>query len=550
MIINEFSTEFGFSGFDKELEKYSNSELAMRKDPSLKRDRESTNSLRMAEGELIEIIGGNLIDISGVILDLNYRPINYGLEFPKVDTNLKLEEAFRKSRRGVGYHFKLSTNVRSFDQSNSLKDFTFDIDKEGVLKVNVPKSSPTGNIPYVSSVNFTSSDKQRSLNISPALPTKTEKIPVHLRDRKGKYVGKGPIIPKRETGIRFENISNNSYFSSTSNSGDKTVRVNTTKHHNIYAAAERLIANHIKKIHIPVVFLKEKTIDFAGQSIGPIPDISTEAEKYSIGSSFEVMYKEPAGGIDKDNNLTDVTNLFYSAVQVNPEVPAISTGGDTFAAGVLYDSDDQRQPVISNYFKTSDGDEGIKVSPSNTFENIVTHGGVSANVNLEGSLELSVGSDNVDNKSIVLDTAGSLIAWLGRDKAGRSAIVQSDGDILVNIGGSYTSGSDPNEKPIFNPGRFDLRVNVVDKGFYDSDVVRSKIGNKVEDDKPYSSDYIISISENGLVISGMKADAPMVIRNDGPLMLESASSKLILKGTQVETIEFGKPPTDDGRSRK
>ena len=47
----------------------------------------------------------------------------------------------------------------------------------------------------------------------------------------------------------------------------------------------------------------------------------------------------------------------------------------------------------------------------------------------------------------------------------------------------------------------------------------------------------------------MKAGAPMVIRNDGPVMMESASDKLILKGMQVEIVEFGKLPTDDGRSR-
>lgn len=544
MIINEFSTEFGFSGFDKELEKYSNSEIAMQKDPTLLRDRESTNSLRLGEGELIEIIGGNLVDIDGLILDLNYRPIDYGLEFPNVDTNLKLEEAFRKSRRGIGYHFKLSTNSRSFDRTSSLKDFIFDIDKEGVLKVNIPMSTSTGNIPYVNNVDFTSESNPRRLKVLPALETKREKIPVNLRNRDGEIVDdKPPGTPNRETGIRFENLANDSYFSSNSDSANKTVRVNTTKHHNIYAAAERLIANQIKKVHIPVVFFKEK-------SSGGGPDISDDPALYSNGSSFEVRYKEPKDGATKSNNITDVDNLLYSAVQVGPAAPAISTGGDTFVAGISYNQDDKRQPVISNYFKTSEGDDGVRVTSSNNFENIITHGGVSANINLEGSLELSVGKDNVDNKSIVLDTAGSLIAWLGKDKLGRSAIIQSDGEVLVNIGGSYTSSSNPNEKATFNPGRFDLRVNVVDKGFYDSKSSRSKSGSRIEDDSPYSSDYIISISENGLVISGMKAGAPMIIRNDGPLMMESASSKLTLKGMQVEVVEFARPPTDDGRSRK
>jgi hypothetical protein len=139
--------------------------------------------------------------------------------------------------------------------------------------------------------------------------------------------------------------------------------------------------------------------------------------------------------------------------------------------------------------------------------------------------------------------------WLGKDKNNRSMIFQSDGDVLVNVGGTYTSGNNADADAIFNKGRFDLRVNVVDKGFHDSPNSRSMIGAKFSDDAPYSSDYLISISENGLVISGMKAGAPMVIRNDGPLMIESSSDKVILKGSAVETVEFAKLPSDSGRSR-
>jgi hypothetical protein len=48
----------------------------------------------------------------------------------------------------------------------------------------------------------------------------------------------------------------------------------------------------------------------------------------------------------------------------------------------------------------------------------------------------------------------------------------------------------------------------------------------------------------------MKANNPMIIRNDGPLMMESASNKITLKGTQVEIVEFARPPTNDNRSRE
>jgi hypothetical protein len=554
LIINEMATEFGFSGFDKELEKIENSSSAARKYPNLSRDRESGNSLRLSEGELIEIIGGNLADINGLILDLNYNPVSYSLMVPSVDRDAKFEEAFRKSRRGIGYHFKLSTNSKSNDVSTSLKDFVFDIDKEGILKVNIPKSTGTGNIPYVTDINFQAKTGNRILGIASANPTIKEKIPVNIRDREGKVVDEKPVGNiYRETGVRFANTSNDAYFPISDGSGKSTIRINTTKHHNIYAAAERLIANYVREIQIPAAFSREKDLVVAGLSLGSIPEIPSDADSYSRHSTFEVRYQPTPTSADANdpNNKSDIKNNFYSTVAVSPESPAISTGGDTAIAGNIYSSNDALQPLISNYFKTESGPNGVNVSVDKSFPTeVVTHGGVSSNMNLEGSLELSVGKDDVDNKSIVLDTAGSLVMWLGKDKNNRSMIFQSDGDVLVNVGGSYdSSGSNPTIDPPFNPGRFDLRVNVVDKGFHDSTGNRIKSGNKVVDEAPFSSDYLISISEHGLVISGMKAGAPMVIRNDGPVMMESASDKLILKGMQVEIVEFGKLPTDDGRSR-
>jgi len=553
LVINEFSTEFGFSGFDNELKKIKDSELAAKKLPTSSRHRESTNSLYLSEGELIEIIGGNFIDINGLVFDLNYNPILSTISFPTVDSELKFEEAVKKSRRGIGYHFKLSTNASSKDESRLSKDFVFDIDKEGVLKVNIPRSSTTGNIPYLTDINFKSDTDPRLIGISPSHPTKEEKIPVNLRDRDGKIVGTNPPTLTRTTGIRFANQAGDAYFPSSDTSGKRAIRVNTTKHHNIYAAAERLIANYVTDISIPNAFVRENEFMVGSKSLGKLPEIPKQASEYSYHSAFEIMYDSTKtndkSGADDPNNKTDHKNLFYSTVAVSPARPAISTGGDTYVAGVNYGGESSQQPIISNYFKAEYGDDGIKLTTDKTFENIQTHGGVSANVNMEGSLELSLGADNSDNKSMILDTAGSLVMWLGKDKNNRSMIFQSDGDVLVNVGGTYTSGDNPDSDYTFNKGRFDLRVNVVDKGFYDSENSRSMIGAKYSDDAPHSSDYLISISEKGLVISGMKAGAPMVIRNDGPLMIESSSDKVILKGSAVETVEFGKTPSDSGRSR-
>lgn len=69
-------------------------------------------------------------------------------------------------------------------------------------------------------------------------------------------------------------------------------------------------------------------------------------------------------------------------------------------------------------------------------------GGRSVVLNLDGSLETSIGANTIDRVSWTLDTAGALIARLGRDRQGRSAIIQADGYVAVEIGGWDFIGED------------------------------------------------------------------------------------------------------------
>ena len=121
----------------------------------------------------------------------------------------------------------------------------------------------------------------------------------------------------------------------------------------------------------------------------------------------------------------------------------------------------------------------------------------------------------------MMDCAGSMLFWLGKDKEGRSAVVQTDGAVAINIGGQ--SGKE------FNEGRLDIRVNVNKKGTAEE---RLKGLDRT------NGDYVISVSKSGLVIAGMN-NAPMVIRNSGDLCLESTSDiKLIAGGSIIKKEEF------------
>lgn len=62
-------------------------------------------------------------------------------------------------------------------------------------------------------------------------------------------------------------------------------------------------------------------------------------------------------------------------------------------------------------------------------------GGRSGVINFDGSLELNVGANTVDRQSLWLDTAGGVVANIGRDKNMRSAAIGMSGDLYMQIGG-------------------------------------------------------------------------------------------------------------------
>jgi hypothetical protein len=297
----------------------------------------------------------------------------------------------------------------------------------------------------------------------------------------------------------------------------------------MYTAAERLIANIIEEINIPDIFTDEEG----------------RPEGLPVGKPFEVIIPDSLGIAEDSDNLAALQEFlpkrkrdfptFMSVVAVSPGLPAIDPGGNTLVAGRLYD-DNIKYPPFSNSFKSSIIAGEIE---SESIDNAKVVGGKSGSINIEGSIEASVGKDNLDLKSIVLDTAGSIIAWLGKDRNNRSLVMQTDGDVLFNIGGTYPGSQSPNQ-PKMTVGRFELRVNVTDKGF-----VTTNFGGTNPDisvNPRGQSDYIISISENGLVIAGAKFGKNMIIRNDGPILIESSSSSVTMKGTEIKSVEAGRRP--------
>lgn len=67
-------------------------------------------------------------------------------------------------------------------------------------------------------------------------------------------------------------------------------------------------------------------------------------------------------------------------------------------------------------------------------------GGRSGAINMDGSLEWNIGANTLDRQSLWLDTAGGMVWNIGRDKNSRSAIMNFDGDLIMQVGGFGVSG--------------------------------------------------------------------------------------------------------------
>lgn len=67
-------------------------------------------------------------------------------------------------------------------------------------------------------------------------------------------------------------------------------------------------------------------------------------------------------------------------------------------------------------------------------------GGRSGSINFDGSIEMNVGANTVDRQSLWLDTAGGMVANIGRDLNMRSAVLNMNGDVYMQIGGFGVAG--------------------------------------------------------------------------------------------------------------
>lgn len=343
--------------------------------PNRRKSRADTLSLTLAAPNfLMETVKGTVVDIFGNILDINRSKLDIGNENltisstgnkDKVETYNKIRELHRRS---IAYHFEINARKdltgnsgkaklpdinSNEDYARSRSRFFIDIDKEGLLKANIPASSETGNIPLLT---------------------------------------------------RYENYS--TFSPEDGGNPNKLISIDSNLD----------------------IFLDSFAIGADGK--GGVIDI---VDKDGVSSPMDRITNSHIKHGTAYHNILDTCKVHQSSDSIS----------------YLYEPlvDPETIPIVKEI-----------VSPKIIIgENA---GGRSGSINFDGSLELNVGANTVDRQSLWLDTAGGMVANIGRDKNDISAAISMDGDLLLQVGGSGIIG-DSRFNAVNNANRsgaIDIRV--------------------------------------------------------------------------------------------
>lgn len=460
-IIYEFGRDWNVGTFDEE-KSYLESSVPPVPDSENRSERRS-NVLGLSlynPNELMESISGTAIDIFGNMIDINRRII----ETPVGDdiTNL-ITNTFEQSRHTVAYHMEI----------NARKGIRFDNSGQSTNKP-VSFIDPTISISSVAnnardrSRWFIDVDKEGLTKINIPATSETGNIPVLARYENSSVidisVDGNPNIDGRDlndTKKLFRNEKGRDIFTEQFGPGGITINGN--------APDNRMSGK------------KTNWIDDGDQKIQP-----TMKETIEAGTAFHDI-TQTAWALIRDNlNKSADDVIFNGATATERGLRAISK-------------------EINANIPTDRSEVASRPNDSGLLEGQPNAGGRSLNMNLDGSMETSIGANTIDRVSWILDTAGALIWRLGRDRAGRSAIIHADGTVALEVGGFDYIGQDGDDEVdtrFVGKGTGNREdVLKLDKYQFRSGKVVLKIRrSKPDNSGPEEDDTLLIIDESGITI--------------------------------------------------
>jgi hypothetical protein len=454
--------------------------------PSNRRERRS-NVLSLSllcPNELMEAVDGTLVDVFGNLLD-----INRGIILPPTgkDPKVLLESLMENARHTVALHREINTRKgwtytgssipdlieipdpsKSADNARDRSRWFVDVDKEGLTKLNVPATSETGNIPCL--VRYESSSA------------------VEVEDGSAGTDGRSESDAKKlfrsdlDAGQQRQDV----FLDQFGPGGITVKRVESQGGQSTDFSLDNRLAG-------------EDTSYVDGKATS-LPD------KIQAGTAFHSITATAAKLLE-----TSMNKASYEVV--DKDAPTPEEDGAAVSGQVI-------QSFLASSGTSIQRDEAGRPT------NYPTAGGRSLHVNLDGSVELSVGANTVDRLSWILDTAGGIVARIGRDRYGRSAVLQMDGSLAVEVGGYDFVGSSGDVDRRFSNRSTDLPkdIDIFRSGKVVIHVRRANAAGTGPDTDTDNKDQVIIIDENGISI---QATGQLSLSSTMDLVLQSKANLVL-----------------------
>jgi hypothetical protein len=400
-ILLESGRKWNVGVFDEELARFQRPLKALNDFEDRSEYRNNALGLSLSNpNELMEEIKGTVVDLFGNPVDINRNII--GVPSGKTAKDL-LTDTIEKNRYTIAYHKEI--NVRKGWGYRKEPANT----KKPILLTDAPDVLSAANNARDRSRWFVDIDKEGLTKIN--IPATSE-------------TGNVPLL------ARYENSS----VVEVSSSGIPKNKVRSTED------AQKIFRNEKNQD----IFLEQ--VGPGGISLedgGPDNRLSSEQTSWTdsgrtrlpsqieagtafhdITSTAEALLNE---SINKTSSVIVSDILNKQTTPVDSDIPAISSS-------------------INRSVPKAETSPAVRDSVSGLVEDQPNAGGRSMHLSLDGSLETSIGANTIDRTSWTLDTAGALVARLGRDRSGRSAVIHADGTIAIEAGGFDFVGESSNDE--------------------------------------------------------------------------------------------------------
>lgn len=387
-IVYEFQYKSNVDADDIESNKYGNSNSRGSNiflTPNRRDSRSDTMSLSLvAPNFLIEEVKGTVVDIFGNILDINRVPLPVGLT---ADTTLRTNGTVATTNSKQSF-----LNIKALERKSIAYHFEVNARKD-------PKPVNQGSQLTINDDNYNAKLQRSRFSID--------------IDKEGQFKLNVPASSESGNIPLLTRPENYSTFGTTDNGNPNQlwfVKSGQPVSQDIYidsfAAPQTSPSDSDSGFNVDFAHGSIKLLDASNNAdVGPPDRISQFVDKspYSIrhGTAFHDIVRTCS--VHQDN-----TTIQH------------------------YQLGSMDNPVDTSYIKNLEDvvSKTIKVSGKGA-----NAGGRSGSINLDGSLEMNIGANTVDRQSLWLDTAGGVVANIGRDRNARSAIVNFDGDVFIQIGG-------------------------------------------------------------------------------------------------------------------